>query len=257
MRKITQLSEEEILLWIRTQLEKREFLSGRKPEKEKLKETLYEILFLEQKMTVKEIEQFFIPFGQAGFLTPRQKFELMLYILEKDYGNCCCFLDGAENYGVVTEEDIEAIYKEWLKEERIFLTEEEKKEFFVQSLMDQLGLGVMEVLNRVAPDGILLGEFCPEFYGKECPEKRIAVCSGGVVIRLPFLAMKNREELIRIVRCVIAKENKRELSIMEPMLDFVKEDGTCITAVRPPVGKEWGIRILFGAARKRGCEWKN
>jgi len=257
MKKITQLSEEELLLFIRVQLEKREILLSRNPKKEKIRQALYEILFVEQKMTVEDIERLYIPFGQAGYMTSRQKFEVMLYVLEKEYGSCSCFLDGAENYGVVTEEDIEIIYSEWLKEERAYLTEMEKKDFFIQTLMDCLGFGVLEVLNRVAPDGILLGEFCPDFHGKEGPEGRIAVCSGGVVIRLPFLAMKSREELIKIVRSVIATENKRELTIVEPMQDFVKEDGTCITAIRPPVGKEWGIRILFGVARKRGREWKN
>lgn len=256
MNKIVQLSEEELLQWIKSQLEKREFYSGRWKEKDKLKEMLYEIIFYEQGITLEEIENAFIPFSQAGYLSSRQKFELMLYMLEKEYGNCSCFLDGAENYGVVTEEDIEVIYVEWLKEECFILSEEEKMEFFVQTIMDRLGLGVLEVLNRVAPDGILLGEFCPKVNEKECMEERIAVCSGGVVIRLPFLAMKNKEELIRIIRCVIASENKRELTIAEPMQDFVKEDGTCITAIRPPVGKDWGIRILFGAARKRGCQWR-
>ena len=256
MNEITKFTEEEMLHWTRIQLEKREITSSRKKKKEELKHALYEIFFLEEKMTVEDIERFYIPFGQAGYLTARQKFELMLYILEKNYGNCSCFLDGAENYGVVTEEDIEVIYLEWLKENLILLSDDEKKDFFIQTWMDRLGLGVLEVLNRVAPDGILLGEFCPEIYEKEYPERRIAVCSGGIVIRLPFLEMSDKEELIRLIRCVIAAENKKELTMMEPMQDFVREDGTCITAVRPPLGKEWGLRILFGTARKRGSEWK-
>lgn len=256
MNKITQFTEEELMLWIRTQLEKRAILCGRKQNKEELRNVLYEIFFVEGRMAAEDIEQFYIPFGQAGYLTARQKFELMLYVLEKDYGNCSCFLDGAENYGVVTEDDIELIYLEWLKEDRILLSEDEKKDFFIQTWMDRLGLGILEVLYRVAPDGILIGELCPGFYEKEYPEKRIAVCAGGIVIRLKFLELENGEELIRVIRCVIAAENKKELTMMEPIQDFVKEDGTCITAVRPPVGKEWGLRILFGTARKRGREWK-
>ena len=236
------------------QLERREFM-GWRYEKDKLRQALWEIFFTEQKVTAREIEQFFIPFDQAGYLSARQKFELMLFVLEKDYGNCRSFLDGAENFGVVTEEDIELIYGEWRQEGRVFLSDNEKEEFFIQTIADRLGLGVFEVLNRVAPDGILLGEFCPEIYGQESPEQRIAVCAGGVVIRLPFLAVEDKEEMIRIIRCVVA-ENRKELTVAEPFQDFVKEDGTCVTAVRPPVGKEWGIRILFGAARKRGCEWK-
>ncbi len=257
MRELVQLSEEDFFQWIKVQLEKRECVNRKQLEKNTVKELLYEILFSEQELTVEEIERSFIPFGQSGYLTTRQKFEIMLYILEKDYGSSYIFWDGTESCCTVTEEDIEEIYLQWLQEERLYLSEEEKKEFFVQNLMDKLGLGVLEVLKRVAPDGILLGELCPLCFEQELQEERIAVCSSGAIIHLPFLAMKNKEELIQIIRQVIAMENKRELTMMEPILDFVQEDGTCITAVRPPARRDWGIRILYGAARKEVPGWRN
>lgn len=256
MNDIVQLSQKEFSQWLRGQLEKREFMGGQRFCREKLKEELYEILFYEQGITVEEIEQFFIPFGQAGYLTPKRKFEIMLYILEKDYGSTFLFMNGIENCCVITEEDVEAVYLQWLIEERIFLSEEEKKEFFVQSLLDNLGLGVLEVLKRIAPDGFLVGEFCPALYEQEHMEQRIGICTEGVVIHLPFLRMESEEELIRIIKYAVAIENKRELTMIEPMLDFVQEDGTCMTAVRPPAGKGWGIRVLYGAARKGGMGWR-
>ncbi len=256
MKDIVRLSEEEFFQWLKVQLEKREFINGRRLEKEKMKEELYDILFYEQCLTVEDIEQFFIPFGQAGYLSSRQKFEIMLFVVEKDYGRSCLFLEGAEDYKIVTAEDIEVTYMQWLSENRLFLSEEEKKEFFVQSLMDSLGLGVLEVLNRAAKDGILVGEFCPALYEQENVEERIAVCMDGTVVRLPFLAVENKEELIRLIKFALAMENKGELTLMQPILDYVKEDGTCVTAVRPPVGRDWGIRILYGAARKEGLEWR-
>jgi len=257
MNKIVELREEDFYQWLTVQLEKRCVLHKMRLDKNMLKDELYIILFQEVGITVEEIERFFIPFGQAGYLTPRQKFEIILFVLEKDYGNCFLFLEGVSNDLVITGEDIECVYLQWLQEERLFLSADEKKEFFVQCLMDRLGGDVLEVLRRAAPDGFLVGELCPAFYEHELAEERIAVCSKGAIIRLPFLAIQNKEELIRIIKYKLALENKGELTMMEPILDFVQEDGTCITAVRPPAGRDWGIRILYGAAGKEELEWRN
>lgn len=257
MKKIVELRDVDFFQWIKMQLEKRSAFHKMRLEKNTLRDELYAILFQELEISVEDIECFFIPFGQAGYLTPRQKFEIMLFVLEKDYGNCFLFLEGTASDLVVTEADIESVYLQWLREDRLYLSGEEKKEFFVQTLMDRLGLDVLEVLKRAAPDGFLVGELCPSFYEQESVEKRIAVCSKGSIIRLPFLAMNNKEELIRIIKYKLALENKGELTMMEPMLDFVLEDGTCITAVRPPAGKDWGIRILYGAAGKEELEWRS
>ena len=256
MMDIRQFSEEDFMEWLKSQLEKREFMNGHRFGKDQLKEELYEILFREQGLTIDDIEQYFIPFGQSGYLSSRTKFEIMLFVLEKEYGRSYMFVEGKEDYCTVTAQDIEDIYLQWCLEDRVFLYEEEKKEFFVQTLMDRLDLGVIHVLERISPDGILLGELCQALYEWERPEERVAVCFHGMVIRLPFLEIESKEELIRIIKCAIAKENKGELTMIEPILDFTCEDGTCLTAIRPPAGKDWGIRILYGAARKEVAAWE-
>jgi len=257
MREIIGLSEEDFFQWLKVQLEKRGIMGKRYFDREEVGKELYEILFYEQEITVDEIERFFIPFGQAGYLSPQQKFELILFVLEKDYGHSWLFLEGAENCQVITAGDICDVYLQWSLEGRLYLSEEEKKEFFIQNLLDQLGLGVFEVLKRVASEGFLIGELCPTFYEKEPMEERIAIYSGGTVIRLPFLATKNKEEMIRLIKYMLIVENRGELTVLEPILDYVQEDGTCITAVRPPAGNDWGIRILYGAARKEEMGWKS
>ena len=256
MLEIIQFSEEDFYQWLKVQLEKREFCIGKRTEKEKIKEILYEILFYEQGLTVDDIERFFIPFGQAGYLTARQKFEIILFVLEKDFGSCWWFLQETESDYLITEDDVNELYLQWLNEERVYLSEEEKKEFFIQSITDKLGLDVLEVLNRAAPDGILIGNLCPAYYGQEEAENRIAVCSKGSIICLPFLKMNNKEELIRMIKCLLCKEGKEELTLINPILDFVREDGTCITAVRPPASPDWGIRILYSTARKEANHWR-
>ena len=256
MTEIIQLSEQELFLWIKQQLENRNIMFGHRMEKTELKEELYEILFEEQRLTVEEIEKYFIPFGQAGYLSAQRKFELMLFVLEKDYGKSFLFMEGDNPWGVISSEEIEAVYLEWTLENRMLLSVEEKKEFFVQNLMDRLGLGVLEVLKRIAADGVLLGELCPALYEQQRAEERIAVYIDGQIIRFPFLKFDTKEELVRIIKYAIAMENKGELTMMQPIFDFVKEDGTCITAVRPPAGRDWGIRILYGAAGKEAIRWK-
>lgn len=257
MKDIIGLSEEDFFQWVKLQLEKRGISYSNYSDKETVWKELYEILFLEQEITTEEIEQFFIPFGQAGYMSTRLKFEIMLFVLEKDYGSSWFFLEGAGNCQAVTAADICDLYLQWAQEGRLYLSEEEKREFFIQNLVDQLGLGVFEVLKRVAPEGVLIGELCPPWYEKEPVEERIAVYSCGTVIRLPFLAMKNKEEMIGLIRQMLVLENRGELTVLEPILDFVREDGTCITAVRPPAGMDWGIRILYGASRKEELRWKN
>jgi len=255
MTEIAYFTEDNIIEWLKPQIEKREYMCGKRFEKTAMKDVIYEILFQEQKLTVEEIENYFIPFGQAGYLSPRQKFEIMLFILEKEYGRSYMFVEGKEDFCTVTGEDVEAVYLQWLTEGRLYLSEDEKKEFFVQTIMDRLGLGVLEVLQRVASDGIMLGELCPILHGLERIEERVAVCFNGMIIRLPFMELESREELIRIIKYAIAKADKGELTMINPMLDFVSEDGTCMTAIRPPAGWDWGIRILFGASRKDGMRF--
>ena len=255
MTNIVQFSNEDFMEWIKLQLEKREFMNGYRFETEQLKEVLYEILFTEQKLLVEDIEQYFIPFGQAGYLTPRCKFEIMLFVLEKEYGRSYMFVEGKEDYYTVTGNDVEDMYLQWCLEGRLFLSDDEKKEFFLQTIMDRLDLGVLNVLERISPDGILLGELCPPLFEWERSEERVAVCFNGLIIRLPFLEIESKEELIRITKYAVAKENKRELTMMEPMLDYVCDDGTCLTAIRPPAGRDWGLRILYGASRKEVAVW--
>ena len=257
MSKVAKLSEEEFQKWLWEQLEKREYMYGYRFQKEEIQRVIYEILFLEQEMQVEEIERFFIPFNQAGYLSIRRKFELILFVLEKEMqGGAMFFLEELVHQNMMTAEWVEELYLEWSLEERLILSQEEKKEFFVQTLADQFGFGIVEVLARVARDGILVGELCPPLFEGEPIDRRIAVCSKGMVIRLPFLGIEEQEELIRIVKGIVAKENKGELTVIEPIWECVKDDGTCITAVRPPARKDWGIRILYGAARKEKQEWQ-
>ena len=257
MSKIAKLSEEEFQKWLWEELEKREYMYGHRFQKEEIQQVIYEILFVEQQMQVEEIERFFIPFNQSGYLSIRRKFELIVFVLEKEMqGSAIFFLEELEYQNMMTVEWIESLYLQWSLEERLILSQEERKEFFVQTLADQFCFGIVEVLLRVARDGILLGELCPPLFEGEPIDTRAAVCSNGTIIRLPFLGIEEQEELIRIVKGIVAKENKGELTMIEPIWECVKEDGTCITAVRPPARKDWGIRILYGAGRKEKQEWQ-
>ena len=257
MSKVAKLSEEEFQNWLWEQLEKRKYMYNHRLQQKELQQLIYEILFLEQEMQVEEIERFFIPFNQAGYLSIRRKFELILFVLEKEmHGSAMRFLEALQYHDMITVKWIEELYLEWSLDERLILSQEEKKEFFVQTLADQFGFGIVEVLARVARDGILLGELCPPLFEGEPIDTRAAVCSNGTIIRIPFLGIEEQEELIRIIKGIVARENKGELTMIDPIWECVKEDGTCITAVRPPAKKDWGIRILYGAGRKERQEWQ-
>lgn len=251
---LVRLSEEGLLNWLKARLQKWEFMYGVVLSEQEICEKIYKILFQERHTKLKDIEQYFIPFGQSNFLTARQKLEIMLFVLEKEKGSRYQFLCELGRQSIVSEQWIDKIYFSWAKEDRLYLSPEEKKEFFVKSLADRLGLGVFSVLERIALDGILLGEFCPSS-GNEPAEKRVAVYNNGKIVMLPFLALESNEELVHMIKAVVARENKGELTLMEPFWECVREDGTCMTAVRPPAGKNWGLRILYVSA-ERSRQWE-
>lgn len=252
---LVRLTEEGLVKWLGKKLEKRAFMNGHSFSEKELWEEIYEILFFELKADSEDIERYFIPFGQAGYLSAKRKLELMLFVMEKDYGDCFYFLQEVAEWQVVSEEMMEQLYLEWAMEGRLILSEEEKKEFFVRVLTDQLGLGVVALLRRIAMDGIMMGELCPPARQTNGRGK-IAVCNQGKLLWLPFLDIEEKEELVRIIKKIIAGENKGELTVMEPFWECVTEDGSCITAIRPPAGDDWGIRIMYGAARKEKKEWE-
>ncbi|MBO5354254.1 MAG: hypothetical protein J6A77_13255 [Lachnospiraceae bacterium] len=254
MINLVRLTEEGLIKWLRSRLEKREYMNGYYFSESELWEQIYDIIFYELKTGLEEIERYFIPFGQAGYLPAKRKLELMLFILEKDYGNCFYFLQEVSGQTVITENVIEQIYRNWALEGRLLLSDEEKREFFVRILADQMGLGVLAVLQRIAADGIFLGELCPSAGQVQC-RGQAAVRNQGELLWLPVLSIEDQAELIRIIKMIIAGENRGELTAMEPFWECVREDGSCITAIRPPAGKDWGIRILYGASGKEQKEW--
>lgn len=254
--KIEQMSEAEFLGWLREQIGKREFMYGKRFNFEEMQKELYDILFGEYRLTIEEVERYFLPFGQSGYLSPKCKFELMWFVLQKDgISNPDYLFESLECGEVITGEEVEHHYEMWSLEDRLILTEEEKIEFFLLCILEKMGCGVLELLQQIAEEGVLLGELCPSLYEGEPPEKRVAVFRDGKLVYLPFLGVESKEELIRIIQVTIQKENKGELTMMDPIWDCVRDDGTCITAVRPPAGANWGIRILYSAAGKERRRW--
>ncbi len=255
--KFLQLTEKEFISWIQEQLRKREVINGYRFEKRELIYQLYDLLFCEYHLTLDDIEQYLFPFDQSGYLSAKHKFELMLFVVDKDGITDTKFLlDLLECDSVITEEKIESTYLEWAKEDRLILSEEEKVEFYLKNLMEKLGFGVLEVLEDIAAEGVLLGEMCPKRRPGDPEKERIAICREGRLTYLPFLRTEEEEEIRRIITGVIAGENKGELTMMEPVWECVRDDGTCLTAVRPPAGTSWGLRILYSAAGKEQKRWQ-
>lgn len=250
------LSKEELEQWLQEQVEKREYIQGHSLDREEIQKEVYSILFEEQQLQVDDMERMYLPFGQSGYWSARDKFELMVYVMEREfYNGALCFFESIGQEVDMSEEEVEELYYQWSMEGYLILSEDEKKDFFVQKLTDDMLFGVVEVLKRVSPEGFLLGEFCPPLYEEEPLSRRVAIYSRTGVIRLPFLETEE-EELIRIIKGVVAKENKGELTMYDSLWECVREDGTCITAVRPPAGKNWGLRVLYAAAG-RNRRWQS
>ena len=66
--------------------------------------------------------------------------------------------------------------------------------------------------------GFISSVIVPILHEWERIEERVAVCFNGMIIRLPFLEIESKEELIRIIRYVVSKENKGELTTKQKCL---------------------------------------
>lgn len=215
--------------------------------KEEMCRQIAELLYEELSLTTERIEQYYLPFGQAGFLTVRQKFERMLFLAAKRApGNGRRQLFSMAGWDVaekseITAEDVETLYLKWCEEERTFLTPEEKQHFLTESLYEPFGYGILERLMEEETEGLCAGAVFD--CGKEKAWETIRVLSGGRWIRLAFLAFENEAELCRVTKRLVCMSGTGELTVATPKLMWCCQDETRCVAVGPPAAESWGFAI--------------
>lgn len=217
-------------------------------EKEKLKKRIDRILFEELNLTREEIEKYIFPFEQSGYLTAEQKLELLVTTQERrrERGEQCHLLRqlSKERKTIITEKEITESYLMRRREGECFFSWEEKKSILVCRLADQLGDGVVGLLTKIGGDAIEFGD-CITSKQKEYKGK-IGIRNGDEMFFFSFLGLESEEEMETIIRNLVTKEKRGEMTSQSPVWSYERPDGTKLYAVRPPVSPHWGFRIEFG-----------
>lgn len=222
---------------------------------------LRELLYRKWNITMEQIETCCVPFEQAGYLSTKQKFDIMLYLASKEaYGDGRKQLFAhagwkEEERTEITQRDVEGAYLRFLEEEWIRLEEADKKILFTEWVYEPFGYGIVEQLLGQETEGIFAGELFWKAYGESgrrkdleggagASEYGIGILEQGRVIRLGFLCFANKEELCRITKRLVCIGGKGELTVAEPEWKMRCTDGTIGHAVRPPKSEGWGFEII-------------
>ncbi len=219
---------------------------------------LRELLYGKWNITTEQIERCYVPFGQAGYLSAKQKFEIMLYLASKEAhgnGRKQLFSHAGWKEGEITEitgKNVEEAYLRFLEEEWIQLGDADKKILFTEWVYEPFGYGTVEQLLGQETEGVFAGELFWKAYGKgsslewteKVSEHGIGILEQGRLIRLGFLGFANKEELCRITKRLVCIGGRGELTVAEPEWKMRCIDGTVGYAVRPPKAEGWGFEII-------------
>lgn len=235
-------------------------IGGNQAQKKEVCTQLEELLYGKWRITAEQIEECYYPFGQSGYLTVRQKFEIMLYLASKEaHGNGRKQLFvrtgwNAEEKEEIRREDVEKAYLRLLEEEWIQLCEADKKALFTGLVYEPFGYGIVERLLEQETEGVLAGELFWQAYQERGAEENrkeakvseagIGVLEQGRLIRLKFLRFSGKEELCRITKRLVCMGGRGELTVVKPEWNICFADGTMGHAVRPPKSREWGFEII-------------
>lgn len=246
---------------------------GEEGEKEYLKHYILREL-QSAGLSVTETQQL-LPVSVPEKLTPKQKFDILLYLFMKQYGKDG-FLRLCEKWNLpgevkredgvyfeITAEDIRQIYEK----EHPMLSGKEVLEVICDAVYEGFGHGVIDRLRDCRVDGISGGvaglserffrykeELYGAFEGKHAYDS-IFVMLRGNTVRLSFLSFGSENELRRVTKALLRYEAPGELSYYRPYMVNDMKDGSRVFACRPPFAESWAFFVRkFDSAEERRPE---
>ena len=241
-------------------------------DKKYVKELIFDILSKEYGVDETNVSRA-IPFDIPSLLTAQDKFDVLIYMYEKDYGydaletiinkyhlNELKYTAGESKPSyVITPEEISDIYEK----ENFVLTFEDKLNVVVQRIyqlykgysaideirdqnIDGVSGGVSGLpesfLSQVAQtDANVLNQVMDHKVPRACDS--IWIMFHGVSIRLAFLSFGNESELKRVCQNIYKYNNPGQLSDSNGFKVNEMKDGSRVVVLRPSMSESWAFFV--------------
>ena len=204
-----------------------------------------------------------LPLHNPERLTPKQKFDVILYRYMKEYGRDG-FLRFCEVWNLpgeieredgiyyeITSEDVNRIFDR----EKIVLSDREVMEVICDEVYEGFGHGVIDRLRDCRLEGISGGVsgIPDQFFRYDGVSKEsfignrshdsVFVMLRGNTIRLSFLSFGSESELRRVTKTLLRYKALGELSYYNPYLVNDMKDGSRVFACRPPFSESWAFFV--------------
>lgn len=216
-----------------------------------VKEQIKEWLQSTCKITPENVDQV-IPFHNVYRLTTQDKFEILLYRYQMEYGAQAFSqlvkdyklienMNGLDDPYEITESQIETIYDI----AGIRLTFIDKLEVLTQRLYQNYkGHGAVDELRDMDVDGISGGvSGSNSSIDSHSPRYSIWVFYKGLMIHLRFLAFESIDELQKVCRNIYRYGKPGQLSSVKGYIVNEMMDGSRVVVVRPPFAESWSFFV--------------
>lgn len=224
-----------------------------------------------------------IPFDQPGQLTFQDKFEILLYVYEKQYEYNAferLLVDNklieAKGSGTraryeVTGAEISEVYQRFLESGKE-LSYYDKLDIVAQRIYQKTyGLGVVDEIRDMNIDGLNCGtsgipatfysyKTNPDTISTDGELPRMAynavwVMFHGALMQLRCIGFETERELERVTRLVYRYDNPGTLDAAKGFIVNFSQDGCRVTAARPPFAESWMFFVRkFGTGS--GLSWE-
>ncbi len=241
-------------------------------DKKYVKELMYDILSKEYGVDETNVSRA-IPFDVPSLLTAQDKFDILIYMYQKDYGYEALgelikkynlaelkYTDGDTKPSyVITPEEISDIFEK----ENYTLTFQDKLMIVVQRIYQQYkGYSAIDEVRDMNIDGVSGGvSGLPESFLSQVAQTdsnyltqvmdhkvpracdSIWIMFHGVSIRLAFLSFGNESELKRVCQNIYKYNNPGQLSDSNGYKINEMKDGSRVVVVRPSMSESWAFFV--------------
>lgn len=235
---------------------------GDKAAKIYVKDYIKDILVKKYGVSKDSID-FIIPFSQSLKLTAQDRFEILLYIYQKDYDNKALeelikdySLDKPKKdkegmiYYEITKEDIHMAFD---TSTLLSLNFNDKLNILVQRIYQRYkGNGSIDEIRDMKIDGVSAGvSGIPEGFELDnvldiatlpASYDSIWIFYHGKTIHLSFLSFHSYKELVRVCKNIYRYNNPGQLSEVKGYIVNEMKDGSRVAVARPPFCESW---VLF------------